>query len=114
MAKIFQFPDLAFRQWQEIKPAIEHVLNEAHASPEMQEEVTAAMRGYVEKLSRKYDGIVDLRLPADLNANQVQEIERAVQAGTAQVATWLQGIVSEMLAEFLRLEVALYLASDHL
>ncbi len=110
MAQIIEFPDLTSRQWRDMEPAIEEVLQRAAAPPEMRTEVKTAMKAHVEKISKRFDGSVELRLPGHLDSDQVETAQAAVRRAVSEVASWFHGIINQMLIDLLRLECELYLA----
>jgi hypothetical protein len=110
MAKIFEFPGLGLRDWRELEPAFEKVLQQAQAPPEMRAEVIAAMKIHVQKLARKYEGSMDLQLPARLDPDEIAAVQAAVHEAVSNVASWFHEVTSEMLGEIFRLETELCIA----
>ncbi len=98
------------RVWRQLKATLETVL--AGATEDVRCEVVGAMECHVKRVTQEAYLSTNLQLPADLTDEEIQALKRSVADLCEMVSAWHRGLLNQMLAVIVRLELRLALARD--
>lgn len=112
MTQVLQFPTKAVRDWQMIEGAIADILAKADASAHMVDHVNAKMKEHVLRLNREFSVNIDFAFTSSTPAVNCEAIVAAVKDGFTKFESAVQSQMNEVIFEFLKLEIRLYIAQN--
>ncbi len=105
---VIEFPTGSACEWIEFEKIIQDVFEQAGASQEMTEEVSARMKGAYERYNRKFTFALALPLPENISSKQRKEIDDSVRKAVESFSDEIHEYTSQVLLDRLFIEIELY------
>ncbi len=108
MTTNIKFPTDSAPEWVEFEKIIRDVFENAGASQEMTEQVSARMKGTYERYNRKFNFALALPLPENLSSKQKKEIDNSIRKAVEDFTDEIHEYTSQVLLDRLCIEIELY------